>query len=118
MSRVRPRAAAIFIAVVFAGGVAAENTTRLFTHPIRPRGIAEECFDLQGGQTIGYAFESTAPVDFNIHFHRGKEVEYPVKRDQVQQADDRFEASSTQEFCLMWTNRTLERVTVKGRLAP
>ena len=113
----RSRAAAIVVALVFAGGVAAENTTRLFAHPIRPRGIAEECFDLQGGQTIGYAFESTAPVDFNIHFHRGKEVEYPVKRDQVQQADDRFEASSTQEFCLMWTNHTQAPVRVNGKLS-
>ena len=113
----RSRAAAIVVAVALAGGVAAESTTRLFAHPIRPRGIAEECFDLQGGQTIGYAFESTAPVDFNIHFHRGKEVEYPVKRDQVRQADDRFEASSTQEFCLMWTNRTQAPVKVNGKLS-
>lgn len=111
------RAAAIVVAAVFAGGVAAESATRLFAHPIRARGIGEECFELRSGQTIGYAFESTAPVDFNIHFHRGNAVEYPVKRDQIQQADDRFEASSTQEFCLMWTNRTQAPVRVNGKLS-
>ena len=69
-------------------------------------------------QSIGYAFESSAPVDFNIHFHRGKEVVYPVKADAIPRMDDRFTAPSTEEFCLMWTNRTLEMVTVKGTLSP
>jgi len=111
------RAAAIIVAVAFAGDVAADSATRLFTHPIRTRGIAEECFELRAGQTIGYAFESTAPVDFNIHFHRGNDVEYPVKRDQVQRAEDRFAAASNEEYCLMWTNMTQAPVRVSGKLS-
>jgi hypothetical protein len=112
------RAAAIIVAVAFAGDVAADSTTRLFTHPIRARGIAEECFELRGGQTIGYAFEASAPVDFNIHFHRGKDVEYPVKRVDVRVAEESFTAPSTAEYCLMWTNRTGVTVTVGGKLSP
>ena len=96
-------------------GVTAEKP---FAHSVRPRQIAEECFRLPAGKTIGYAFESSAPVDFNIHYHAGKDVVYPIKSDQVRQAADRFTAPSDQEFCLMWTNATLEMVTIKGRLHP
>jgi hypothetical protein len=99
-----------------ATGADAQTATAPFTHTILPGKIAEECFKLPAGQTIGYAFEAAEPVDFNIHFHRGSAVEYPVQSDQVRQADDRFTAPSTEEFCLMWTNRTLQMVTVKGDL--
>ena len=72
---------------------------------------------LSAGESIRYVFESSAPVEFNIHFHRGDSIEYPVKRDSVVQADDRFIARSAEEYCLMWTNRSLQIVTVKGALS-
>ena len=96
----------------------AEDAGKPFLHSIRPRGIAEQCFNLASGATVGYAFEASAPVDFNVHFHRGKDVEYPVQRTDVRAADERFTASSTEEFCLMWTNRGAAVVTVTGRLGP
>ena len=114
--------AAGIVAVALAGAVAAQGVEKgvdkVFTHSVRPRGLAEECFKLAGGQSIGYAFASSAPVDFNIHFHRGNDVVYPVKADGAQSAADRFTAPSTEEYCLMWTNRTLEMVAVKVQLAP
>ena len=107
----------VLIAVLIAGAVAAQGISAPFTHAIRPRGFAEECFKLGAGETIGYAFESSAAVDFNIHFHRGNDVAYPVQADAVQRATDRFTAPSGEEFCLMWTNRTAAPVTVKGTLS-
>jgi hypothetical protein len=114
----RSRAAAAIVAILFAGAAAGQGAAKPFTHTIKPRGLAEECFKLAGGQSTGYGFESSAPVDFNIHFHRGNDVVYPVKSDGAQRAEDRFTAPSTEEFCLMWTNRTPDMVTVKGRLSP
>ena len=114
----RSRAAAAIVAVLVAGTAVAQDIDKPFAHSVRPRGVAEECFKLPAGQSIGYAFESSAPVDFNIHFHRGNDVAYPVKADGARSASDRFTAPSGEEYCLMWTNRTLEMVTVKGRLAP
>jgi hypothetical protein len=110
---------AVAIAALLAsGGASAQSPEKSFSHTIRPRQLAEECFKLPAGQTIGYAFEASEPLDFNIHFHRGKDVEYPVKSDQVRNVDDRFTAPVSDEFCLMWTNRTLQMVTVKGQLRP
>jgi hypothetical protein len=114
----RLRAAAAFAAIVAAGDVVAQDGARSFSHAVSPRGFAEECFELAGGKSIGYGFESSAPVDFNIHFHRGNDVVYPARADAVRRADERFTAPSTEEFCLMWTNRAPERVTVKGRFSP
>ena len=56
-------------------------------------------------------------MEFNIHFHRGKDVVYPVKADAVSRAAERFTAPSAEEFCLMWTNGTAAMVTVKGTLS-
>ena len=119
MSRFSPAFVTVLMALLFAGGGAvAQSVDKAFQHSVRPRGFAEECFKLVGGQSIGYAFASSAPVDYNIHFHRGNDVLYPVKADAVAGATDRFTAPSTEEYCLMWTNRTLNMVTVQGTLAP
>jgi len=50
----------VLIAVLVASGVAAQGISAPFAHTIRPRGLAEECFELAAGQSIGYAFESSA----------------------------------------------------------
>lgn len=113
--------AVVVTGIAFAGnaaGAEGASDAKPFSHSIAPRKIAEECFKLPAGETIGYTFESSAPVDFNIHYHRGQEVLYPVKSDQVAKAEDRFAAPSAEEFCLMWTNKTLEMVTIRGQLRP
>src|SRR5512147_1103703 len=83
-----------FVPDANAAGIESVTSEKPFAHSIPPRKIAEECFKLPAGKAIGYAFESSAPVDFNIHYHVGKDVVYPVKRDQVRQAVDRFTAPS------------------------
>jgi hypothetical protein len=105
-------------ALVAAHGVVAQAVASSFSHSVKPKGIAEECFRLETGASIGYAFEATGPVDFNIHFHRGRDVEYPARADQVRQADERFVAASAEEYCLMWTNRSAQPVTIRGAIRP
>jgi hypothetical protein len=104
--------------VLVAQAAAAQPAAKSFTHTVKAMGIAEECFRLPAGASVGYAFEASGPVDFNIHFHRGSDVEYPVKSDQVRLADARFTAPSAQEYCLMWTNRTAAPLAVTGTLSP
>jgi hypothetical protein len=109
---------ALFAAAVAAAAPNDLTDEKSFAHTIRPRQIAEECVKLAAGQSITYSFEATAVVDFNIHFHKGDEVVYPVKHDLVRRGDDRFAAGSAEDYCLMWTNKTSEIVTGMGRLAP
>lgn len=84
----------------------------------RTRPVAEKCIVLSAGQAIGYAFETTDPLDFDIHYHRGEVVEYPVKNARVLRAADRFTAPVTAEYCLTWTSSFGYAVIIKGELRP
>ncbi len=87
-----------------------------FRHEIKPGKIAEECRNLQPGERLRYRFEASAPVPFNVHFHRGNSVEYPVKIDKTSNEVSIFAAQSAGEFCWMWTNGTQDAVVVQGDL--
>ena len=65
--------------------------------------VHEECTRLEAGQSRKYHWKSDAPVDFNIHYHRGKDVFYPVKRDRMRGDGGTFTARSGEDYCWMWT---------------
>ena len=73
-----------------------------FTLTLSGKAFEERCIALSAGETIRYRFIASAPVDFNIHYHRGKDVFYPVKQANVSDAGGAFRAESTEEYCLMW----------------
>ena len=81
---------------------------------IAPGKSAEHCVKLAAGDAVKYRFETGAPLDFNIHHHRGKEVFYPVKREAVQQMQDQFRAQEADDYCLTWRNKGEQPVTVRG----
>ena len=67
------------------------------------------------GRVAPLALEVPAPVDFNIHYHRGDEVFYPVKRDAMRGDGGTFSAKTGEDYCWMWTAR--ETTTkVEGRI--
>lgn len=70
------------------------------------REIHEECAKLRPGDVIEYRFESSAPVDFNIHYHEGKAVVMPLSRDNVRRDGASFRALTEQDYCLMWETGT------------
>jgi hypothetical protein len=54
---------------------------------------------------VRYRFRSTSPVDFNIHFHRGKDVFYPIRQTGVTEVNGTFRADAADDYCLMWEQR-------------
>lgn len=83
---------------------------------IAPGGFDEHCLKIEAGRAIAYRFEASAPVDFNIHHHRGKDVLYPVRRESTRQFASTFRAESTDEYCLMWENKGGVAATVEARI--
>jgi hypothetical protein len=73
-----------------------------FSVHLRERGFDERCIWLDAGESIRYRFSASAPVDFNIHYHRGKEVFYPVTARATRAADAGFSAPHADTYCLMW----------------
>jgi hypothetical protein len=107
-------------AVCFVQQVHAVDTAQVsaFSHTLAPGKVAEECLKMEAGSTIKYSFRAAAPLAFNIHFHRGEDVTYPVQIKSVQSKTSRFVATEAQEYCWMWTNRSKQPVTLKGELQP
>ncbi len=71
-------------------------------HPLPPYQIHEECLKLEPGDRVEYRFESTEPVDFNIHYHEGKAVAMPVVREKSRADAGIYAAQIAQDYCLMW----------------
>lgn len=85
-----------------------------FSIVVEAGGIGERCLKLAAGQAIRYDFRADAPVDFNIHFHAGKDVHYPIRQSGVREAKGSFRARRTEDYCLMWDARGERAVAVVG----
>lgn len=83
---------------------------------LKAKAFDERCLQLAAGESIRYRFRSTVPVDFNIHFHRGADVVYPVKQSAVSEADASFRAPAAEGYCLMWENPGPGAASVEGML--
>ena len=94
----------------------ADGSFRHATH-VAPGRFAEVCGALPAGASVRWRFEASAPVDFNIHYHVGKDVVYPAKAGAQTQAADRLDATVAQDYCWMWTNRGSNPVRLSVELS-
>lgn len=83
---------------------------------LAPGGFEELCFELDAGQSVRYQFDAGAPLDFNVHWHRGNEVLFPIRSATVARRAGVFAAEEKQAYCLMWTNRTRGAVPLRARI--
>jgi hypothetical protein len=66
----------------------------------------EACDKLTAGQRIEYSFETSLPVDFNVHYHsKTAGIVYPVKEDNVTSSSGGLVADVQAIYCCMWSNR-------------
>lgn len=76
----------------------------------------ERCLTLAAGESIRYRFRASAPVDFNIHYHRGNEIAFSVKRPAVREVDATFQAKKADGYCLMWDHAGEGVAKVEGSI--
>ncbi len=84
---------------------------------IQPGKFSEVCGKLKKGNLIRWQFDSSAPLDFNIHYHEGKEVIFPYKMNAIKSAKEEFLISRDQDYCWMWTNKSSEAVKLEMNLS-
>ena len=77
--------------------------------------VHEECTRMEAGESRRWHWKSNAPVDFNIHYHRGEEAFYPVKRDGMRGDGGTFTAKTGEDYCWMWTARDAP-TKIEGRI--
>ncbi len=92
------------------GGALAVDVT------LAPKKVHEECARVEAGESRRWHWKSDAPVDFNIHYHRDKDVFFPVKRDGMRGDGGTFTAKTGEDYCWMWTAKDAA-VKVRGRIA-
>jgi hypothetical protein len=76
--------------------------------------VGEVCMALRAGDTLAWDFSASAPADFNLHHHIGKEVVLPVDRKAVAADRAQHTADRANDWCLMWTAPAAQAITVKG----
>jgi hypothetical protein len=62
---------------------------------------------------VSWRFQAGGPLNFNIHYHEGKDVHYPERREALSSASGRLQAALDQDYCWMWTNKAAQPVSVQ-----
>jgi hypothetical protein len=112
------RGAAIGLAALCVAGHAGAGEpgeTRSLTQNARiaPGKVHESCTKLLANESLEYRFTASAALDFNIHYHRGADVFFPLKRDAIAADAGLFKPAQSEDFCLMWTNRSDVAIDVR-----
>ena len=90
-----------------------------FTHQaqIAAGKFVEVCGKLAVGEGVRWSFTASAPVDFNVHYHVGKEAVFPARQTQVSGGRDTLNVAVAQDYCWMWTNKGSAPVSLTVDLA-
>lgn len=79
---------------------------------VAPGKFAEVCGKLPASTSVRWGFEASAPLDFNIHYHAGKEVVFPSKLAATAAASDTLQTRLAQDYCWMWSNKLAKPATL------
>jgi hypothetical protein len=117
MNRLLALALAAACCGAFAASPDKKGATQAVDVSLQPKKMHEECLRMEKGDKRQYSWKSSSPVDFNIHYHEGPEVFYPVKRDGMRGDGGTFTAKVATDYCWMWTARGAA-AQVTGRIDP
>ena len=98
-----PALLALISAVAAALPSVAMDSLGPYAFELQPAKVHEVCVRIDAGQSRWYEWSASAPTDFNIHYHRGDDVFYPVKKDATRGEQATFTAKTGEDYCLMWT---------------
>lgn len=103
--------AAEMIDIAWSGAGSFERETS-----VAPGKFVEVCGELKGGTAVDWRFGAGAELEFNVHYHEGRDVRYPVPSALRRQAEGRVQLPADQALCWMWTNPSAAPVRLELRL--
>ena len=83
---------------------------------VEPGKFAEVCGKLTRADAVAWRFDASGALNFNIHYHEGKEVRYPERRDALASASGLLQVALDQDYCWMWTNKSGQPVRLDLQL--
>ncbi len=72
---------------------------------VAPAKFVEVCGKLAARTTVAWQFEASAALNFNVHYHEGKDVRFPAKQDGTSKLQGELKVDRDQDYCWMWTNK-------------
>ena len=78
--------------------------------------FVEVCGMLPARTEVRWGFESGASLDFNVHYHVGKEVVFPSMLTAVAAARDILVTEIEQHYCWKWSNKSAAPVALAVNL--
>jgi hypothetical protein len=79
---------------------------------LKPKQVHEEAVALAGNQRAAYYVRSSAPLQFNIHYHEGESVTYLREDGPTGAVEDTLTAAAKRDYWFMWTNDSAEPVAL------
>jgi hypothetical protein len=83
---------------------------------LAPFEFRELCFEMSAQDELQYDFQSDRPVDFNIHYHDGLTIRFPVQLNRITVHADEFVTEVDQSYCLMWANQSIKKTSLMYRV--
>ncbi|RDX36431.1 hypothetical protein DZA50_05040 [Kangiella sp. HD9-110m-PIT-SAG07] len=103
--------------VLFGGSMSAMADSQTNKHYIlvttHQNDIGEICPEMDEGQTLDFEFESNHEIEFNLHYHEGEIVKYPIEPQKLSSLNKVFKAPIKQTYCLMWKGLKEEPSKIK-----
>jgi hypothetical protein len=84
---------------------------------VPPGKFVEVCGKLAEGARVRWQYAADAALDFNVHYHSGKDVIYPAKRDAAAKASGTLDVAVGQDYCWMWTNKSAGEAKLRLQLS-
>lgn len=107
MNRLKPLVLLLALAVTPAlaaeGGAATKSSKPVM---LKPQKIHEKCLSLSPPQKLQYSFGTDKAVDFDIHYHKGDMVYYPVRERRTTSSEGLYTPPSREDYCMTWENRS------------
>jgi len=83
---------------------------------LAPFEFRELCYEMAPQDALTYDFQADRPLDFNIHYHDGLTIRYPVELTGIADDSGRFVAEQERYYCLMWFNQSLTSTSLTYRV--
>ena len=75
--------------------------------------FTEVCEKLVKGSTVAWSFEAGAKLDFNIHYHEGKKIHFPARKNQMTKANGTLNVKFDHDYCWMWSSKATTETALK-----
>ncbi|MEN9559626.1 MAG: hypothetical protein RLZZ502_837, partial [Pseudomonadota bacterium] len=78
--------------------------------------FVELCGALKKGEPVQWQFQAGAALDFNLHYHVGKDIITPVHKPAGTSETGTLQVDADRDYCWMWRNLSTKPVTLSWQL--